>query len=98
MHIHDERRFVVHAQHLTLVPMVVVFLLKRTWPPVLSGHNFLACHRDLPWATFLFLWYYLDISDSLLESESNKVGCPIIGGTSKRGALTNERVDCIFIL
>ena len=91
MHIHDKRYFVVHAQHLTLVPMVVVFLLKSTWPSVLSGHNFLAPHPGLPLAPFLFLWYYPDISDSLLESESNKVGPPNKGGTSKRGALTNEK-------
>ena len=41
MHIHDERCFVIHAQHSIMVPMVVVFLLKSTWPPVLSGHSFL---------------------------------------------------------
>ena len=91
MHLHDERSFVVHAQHLTLVPMVVMFWLKSTWPLVLSGHNFLAPHPGLPLALFLFLWYYCDISDSLLESESNKVGPPNKGGTSKRGALTNEQ-------
>ena len=34
---------------------------------------------------------FSDISDSLLESESNKVGPPNKGGTSKRGALTNEK-------
>ena len=90
MHIHDERCFVVHARHLTLVPMVVVLLLKSTWPPVLFGHNFLAPHPGLPLAQFVFLWYYPDISDSLLESESNKVGPPNKGGTSKRGTLTNE--------
>ena len=38
MHIHDQWCFVVHAQHLTLVPMVVVFLFKSTWPLVLFGH------------------------------------------------------------
>ena len=61
MYIHDKLCFVVHAQHLTLVPMVVVFLLKSTWPPVLSGHIFLAPHPGLPLAPFLFLWYYPDI-------------------------------------
>ena len=94
MHIHDEQCFVVHTQHLTLVPMVVVFLLKSTRPQFLSGHNFLAPHPGLPWAPwapFLFLWYYPDISDSLLKSESNKLGPPDKGGTSKRGALTKEK-------
>ena len=32
--------FLVHGQHLTLVPIVVVFLLKSTWPPVLLAKNF----------------------------------------------------------
>ena len=91
MHIHDQRFFVVHAQHLTLVPMVVVFLLKSTWPSVLSSQKFLAPHPGLPLAPFLSLWYYPDISDSLLEFESNKVGPPIKGGTLKKGALTNEQ-------
>ena len=71
--------------------MVVVYLLKSTWPPVRFGHNFLARHPGLPLAPFLFLWYYPDISDSPLESESNKVGPRNKGGTSKRGALTNEK-------
>ena len=34
---------------------------------------------------------FSDISDSLRESESNKVGPPNKGGTSKRGALINEK-------
>ena len=52
--------------------MVVVFLLKSTWPPVLSGHNFLVPHPGLPLAPFLLVWYSPDISHSLLESESEE--------------------------
>ena len=57
MHIDDERCFVVHAHHLTLVPMVVVFLLQSTWPLVLSAHSFLAPHHGLPLAPLVFLIY-----------------------------------------
>ena len=52
--------------------MVVVFLLKSTWPPVLSGHKFLAPHPGLPLAPFLLVGYYPNISDSVLESESEE--------------------------
>ena len=99
MRIHDERCFVVHAQHLTLVPMVVVLLLKSKWPPILPGHNFLAPRPGLPLAPFLFLWYSDDISDSLLESKS-KVNKGEInqGETSKSGCSQMKMVDRIFIL
>ena len=39
MHIHHQWCSVAHAQRLTLVPMVVVFLLKGTWPSVISGRT-----------------------------------------------------------
>ena len=88
MHIHDERCFRVHAQHLTLVPMVVAFLLKSTWQLVLLGHNFFSAPPWPPISTISFLMVF---SHSLLEPESNKVGSPNKGGTSKRRALTNEK-------
>ena len=49
--------------------MVVVFLIKSTWPPVLSGHNFLVPDPGPPLVRLLPVWYYPDISHSLLKSE-----------------------------
>ena len=72
MHIHDEWCFVVHAQHLTLVPMVVVFLLQSTWPPVLSGHNFLVHHPRHPLAPFRSLWYCPDLKERSFSNPFSK--------------------------